>query len=81
MINRGMRSQHFASDPLNIAAVANLYCVEKGLLYPPFANSSDLAVSHDEVIVHRNILQRMIDIRGGIHTLTSNRLVYALALW
>ncbi|OAL07755.1 hypothetical protein IQ06DRAFT_372680 [Phaeosphaeriaceae sp. SRC1lsM3a] len=65
----------------NIGAVFNLLTVEEGLLLPIF---EQLRLDEDQVnqrVIHMNGLRKMVQLRGGLMAINSNRVLQAFMLW
>jgi len=62
----------------NIGAVFNLLTIEEGLHLPQFDLHEDHAVQFD---IHRRGLQRMVQLRGGLGAINTNRILQAFMLW
>jgi hypothetical protein len=65
----------------NIGAVFNLLCVEESLLLPYLRQqrSDDDAPNQREI--HLEGLRRMVQLRGGLMAMGSNRILQAFILW
>lgn len=65
----------------NIGAVFNLLTVEEGLLLPFFEHEK-LGDEHpDQRAIHLSGLRRMVQLRGGLMAINSNRILQAFILW
>jgi hypothetical protein len=65
----------------NIGAVFNLLTVEEGLLLPIFEQAR---LDEDQVnqrVIHMNGLRKMVQLRGGLMAINSNRVLQAFMLW
>ena len=65
----------------NIGAVFNLLTVEEGLLLPIFEQAR---IDEDQVnqrVIHMNGLRKMVQLRGGLMAINSNRVLQAFMLW
>jgi hypothetical protein len=62
----------------NIGAVFNLLTIEEGLHLPCFELHEDHAV---QLEIHRRGLQRMVQLRGGLGAINTNRILQAFMLW
>jgi hypothetical protein len=64
----------------NIGAVFNLLCVEESLLNPFFKQEAGEGQLNQREI-HLNGLRRMLQMRGGLKAINSNRILQAFILW
>ena len=80
-INDNMSSDSLSMSPANLAAVCNLYCIERSLQRSPWDAIAHLSPTPHQPSVHRQGLQNMVDHRGGLETLVKDRLLYAYILW
>lgn len=64
----------------NIGAVFNLLCVEESLLLP-FLQQGAGEEQLNQREIHLNGLRRMLQLRGGLRALSSNRILQAFILW
>lgn len=65
----------------NIGAVFNLLTVEESLVLPHFERERLDEEHVDQREVHMNGLRRMIQLRGGLMAINSNRILQAFILW
>lgn len=65
----------------NIGAVFNLLTVEEGLLLPLFEQERLDEDQPNQRTVHMNGLRRMVQLRGGLMAISSNRILQAFILW
>lgn len=65
----------------NIGAVFNLLTVEEGLLLPYFNQARLDEDQPNQRAIHMNGLRRMIQLRGGLMAIKSNRILQAFILW
>jgi hypothetical protein len=65
----------------NIGAVFNLLTVEEGLLLPIFEQEKLREDEPNQRAIHLNGLQQMVQLRGGLIALSSNRVLQAFMLW
>ena len=80
-INANMSNDALAMGPANLAAVCNLYCIERSLQRAPWDAVAHLSPTPHQPGVHRQGLRNMVDHRGGLETLTKDRLLYSYILW
>lgn len=70
-----------AISDANIGAVFNLLTVEEALTLP-FFDDEQLGEEHlDQRAIHQSGLQKMVQLRGGLMALSSNRILQAFILW
>ncbi|KAG9188745.1 hypothetical protein G6011_07450 [Alternaria panax] len=62
----------------NIGAVFNLLTIEQGLRLPFFELHEDHAA---QLEIHERGLQRMVQLRGGLGAINTNRILQAFMLW
>ncbi|RAR04167.1 hypothetical protein DDE83_007949 [Stemphylium lycopersici] len=62
----------------NIGAVFNLLTVEESLLLPAFGLDEDHTA---QLQIHQRGLQRMVQLRGGLGAINTNRILQAFMLW
>jgi hypothetical protein len=62
----------------NIGAVFNLLTIEESLLLPTFELDEDHMA---QLQIHQHGLQRMVQMRGGLSAIKSNRILQAFMLW
>jgi hypothetical protein len=62
----------------NIGAVFNLLTVEESLLLPEFELNEDHVA---QLKIHQMGLQRMVQLRGGLTEIKTNRILQAFMLW
>ncbi|KAF2835513.1 hypothetical protein M501DRAFT_998977 [Patellaria atrata CBS 101060] len=79
-IRANISNPELALDDANIGAVFGLLCVEESL--PLFQKNGE----HDEDsssqrLTHLSGLKRMLELRGGLHALSTNKCLQALILW
>lgn len=82
-INAAISSPDYSAgiSDANIGAVFNMMVVEEGLLQPFFEGVGlDEDQSYQRAI-HLNGLRRMVQMRGGLVALCSNRILQAFILW
>ena len=65
----------------NIGAVFNLLCVEESLLLPFFQQEVAEENQPNQREIHLNGLRRMVQLRGGLKAIDSNRILQAFILW
>jgi hypothetical protein len=65
----------------NIGAVFNLLCVEESLLLPFFQQDGSGEEHPNQREIHLNGLRRMVQLRGGLKAINSNRILQAFILW
>jgi hypothetical protein len=65
----------------NIGAVFNLLTVEESLLLPIFEQEQLNEDQPNQRAIHLNGLQRMVQLRGGLMAMSSNRVLQAFMLW
>jgi hypothetical protein len=65
----------------NIGAVFNLLAVEEGLLLPAFEQEGLGEDQFAQRAIHMNGLRRMVQLRGGLGAMNSNRVLQAFMLW
>ncbi|KAF2187620.1 hypothetical protein K469DRAFT_685519 [Zopfia rhizophila CBS 207.26] len=65
----------------NIGAVFNLLCVEESLLLPIFQSERSDEDQPNQRMIHLNGLRRMVELRGGLKAIKSNRVLQAFILW
>jgi hypothetical protein len=65
----------------NIGAVFNLLTVEESLLLPHFEQERLDEEQPNQRAIHMNGLRRMVQLRGGLEALNSNRILQAFILW
>ncbi|KAF2468082.1 uncharacterized protein BDR25DRAFT_57438 [Lindgomyces ingoldianus] len=65
----------------NIGAVFNLLCVEESLLLPFFQQEGADEDQPNQREIHLNGLRRMVQLRGGLKAINSNRILQAFILW
>jgi hypothetical protein len=66
----------------NIAAVFNLLCVEESLeTLPALKRRHKSGSDMSQRLIHLNGLKQMVDLRGGLGNLRSNRCLEAFILW
>ncbi|KAF2281315.1 uncharacterized protein EI97DRAFT_454521 [Westerdykella ornata] len=71
---------NLAISDANIGAVFNLLCVEESLLLPFLAQEAGQEMLNQREI-HLNGLRRMVQLRGGLDSIGSNRILQAFILW
>lgn len=71
---------NLAISDANIGAVFNLLCVEESLLLPFLAQEEGQEMLNQREI-HLNGLRRMVQLRGGLNSIRSNRILQAFILW
>lgn len=64
----------------NIGAVFNLLSVEEALLNP-YIQQDDRERQHNQRQIHLNGLRKMLQMRGGLKAIRSNRILQAFILW
>jgi hypothetical protein len=64
----------------NIGAVFNLLCVEESLLWPGLPQET-IEQKLNQREIHLNGLRRMVQLRGGLTAISSNRILQAFILW
>jgi hypothetical protein len=65
----------------NIGAVFNLLTVEESLQIPIFARKGFDEEQPDQRAIHESGLKRMVQLRGGLMAMSSNRILQAFMLW
>ncbi|KAF2270768.1 hypothetical protein CC78DRAFT_142894 [Lojkania enalia] len=65
----------------NIGAVFNLLCVEESMLLPCFQQERAEEGQPSQRQIHLNGLRRMVQLRGGLKAINSNRILQAFILW
>lgn len=65
----------------NIGAVFNLLCVEESLRLPLFQQETSDGDQPNQREIHLNGLRRMVQLRGGLMSIKSNRILQAFILW
>lgn len=65
----------------NIGAVFNLLCVEESLLLPFFQQQRSDNDQPNQREIHLNGLRKMVQLRGGLMEMHSNRILQAFILW
>jgi hypothetical protein len=65
----------------NIGAVFNLLTVEESLLSPIFGQERLDEDQLDQRAIHLNGLRKMVQLRGGLMAMGSNRVLQAFMLW
>jgi hypothetical protein len=65
----------------NIGAVFNLLTVEEGLLLPIFEQEQVKEDQPNQRAIHMNGLRQMVQMRGGLMAISSNRVLQAFMLW
>ncbi|CAO2657075.1 Nn.00g058780.m01.CDS01 [Neocucurbitaria sp. VM-36] len=65
----------------NIGAVFNLLTVEEGLLLPFFEQEKLNEDQPNQRAIHLSGLRRMVQLRGGLNAISSNRILQAFILW
>jgi len=65
----------------NIGAVFNLLTVEESLLLPNFEQERLDEEQPNQRAIHMNGLRRMVQLRGGLMAISSNRILQAFILW
>lgn len=65
----------------NIGAVFNLLAVEEGLLLPYFEQARLNDDQPNQRAIHMDGLSRMLQLRGGLMAINSNRILQAFILW
>jgi hypothetical protein len=65
----------------NIGAVFQLLTVEEGLLLPIFEQERIDEDQPNQRAIHQDGLRRMVQLRGGLMALNSNRVLQAFMLW
>ena len=65
----------------NIGAVFNLLTVEEALLLPSFTHERLSEDQPNQRTIHLNGLRRMVQMRGGLTAIKSNRILQAFILW
>ena len=76
-VNAAILTPDGVSDA-NIGAVFNLLTVEESLLLPTFRLDEDHMA---QLQIHQRGLQRMVQLRGGLGAITTNRILQAFMLW
>jgi hypothetical protein len=76
-VNAAILTPEGISDA-NIGAVFNLLTVEESLLLPGFELNEDHAA---QLKIHKTGLQRMVQLRGGLRAIKTNRILQAFMLW
>jgi len=70
-----------AISDANIGAVFNLLTVEEGLSLPFFDQEKLDEDQPNQRAIHLNGLRRMVQLRGGLAAISSNRILQAFILW
>ena len=65
----------------NIGAVFNLLCVEESLTLPQFQHERSEEEGPSQRMIHLNGLLKMVELRGGLRNINSNRCLQAFILW
>ncbi|KAF1840381.1 uncharacterized protein K460DRAFT_296932 [Cucurbitaria berberidis CBS 394.84] len=65
----------------NIGAVFNLLTVEEGLLLPFFEQEKLDEDQPNQRAIHLNGMRKMVQLRGGLMAINSNRILQAFILW
>ena len=65
----------------NIGAVFNLLCVEESLLLPYFQQDGTEEEQANQRMIHLRGLRKMVELRGGLKAIKSNRMLQAFILW
>ena len=65
----------------NIGAVFNLLCVEESLLLPWLRQDRSDEDAPNQREIHLEGLRRMVQLRGGLLGINSNRILQAFILW
>jgi hypothetical protein len=65
----------------NIGAVFNLLTVEESLRLPQFDRERLDEEQPNQCSIHDNGLRRMVQLRGGLQAINSNRILQAFILW
>jgi hypothetical protein len=65
----------------NIGAVFNLLAVEEGLLWPIFEQEGLNEYERAQPAIHMNGMRKMVQLRGGLGAMSSNRVLQAFMLW
>ncbi|ORY15033.1 hypothetical protein BCR34DRAFT_197415 [Clohesyomyces aquaticus] len=65
----------------NIGAVFNLMCVEESLNFAFLRQDDADEDEPDQRAIHLNGLRRMVQLRGGLQAISSNRVLQAFILW
>lgn len=65
----------------NIGAVFNLLTVEEALRFPIFDRERSGDDQPNQMEIHLNGLRRMVQLRGGLKAINSNRILQAFILW
>jgi hypothetical protein len=76
-VNAAILTAEGISDA-NIGAVFNLLTVEESLLLSIFEQQEDHGA---QLRIHQDGLQRMVQLRGGLNSISSNRILQAFMLW
>ncbi|RYN33888.1 hypothetical protein AA0112_g5562 [Alternaria arborescens] len=76
-VNAAILTPDGVSDA-NIGAVFNLLTIEQGLRLPCFELHEDHAA---QLEIHERGLQRMVQLRGGLRAINTNRILQAFMLW
>ncbi|KAL6159907.1 hypothetical protein ACJQWK_05765 [Exserohilum turcicum] len=76
-VNAAILTPEGISDA-NIGAVFNLLTVEESLLLPTFRLDEDHMA---QLQIHQKGLQRMVQLRGGLGAIKTNRILQAFMLW
>ena len=63
-----------------IGAVFNLLCVEESLFWPFLKKEAD-GVQANQRETHLNGLRQMLQLRGGLMAIATNRILYSFILW
>lgn len=81
-INKALSTQDRAirfSDA-NLGAVFNLLTVEEGLMMPHFKDEIPYG-EQPNAVMHLNGLREMLNLRGGLKAVGTNRILQAFILW
>jgi hypothetical protein len=82
-INAAISNPHVNAglSDANIGAVFNLLTVEESLQIPLFVQESLEEEQPNQRAIHENGLKRMVQLRGGLTAMSSNRILQAFMLW
>lgn len=82
-INAALSDPELGISDANIGAVFNLLSVEESLLLPIFQEQlgEDGEEEPNQRMIHLNGLKRMVELRGGLGAIKSNRCLQAFILW
>lgn len=80
-VNAALSDREAATSDANIGAVFNLLCVEESLPMAIFQRENSDEEQPNQRQIHLNGLRKMVEIRGGLRNMNSNRCLQAFILW